>query len=1237
MGIAVALLASLGSTSAIGAPNTPTADTPVLADTASGSTGAPRTITLINSDKVTVTGSGTSPLIDVRGSQGEPVSADISVVDGETYVFPSEVLPYVAEGTLDRQLFNITRLLDYGYDDARSDRLPLIVRYADAAGARKAVVPQGAEKVRTLTSIRGSAVERPRAEAAAFWTSLTGGRDAATTGRGGPDASILAGGIERVWLDGKVKAALSDTVGQVGAPEVWRGGNTAAGVDVAVLDTGVDRTHPDLAGQIAATRSFVPDETVDDADGHGTHVASTIAGTGSASDGKEKGVAPGARLHIGKALDNSGSGQDSWVLAAMEWAARDQKAKVVSMSLGGGPTDGTDPLSTAVNTLSAETGALFTIAAGNSFRNFTVGAPGAADAALTVGAVDSADALAGFSSRGPRVGDFAVKPEITAPGVDVLAARSQLAPGEGFYTTMSGTSMATPHVAGVAALLAAEHPDWTGAQLKDALVSTAKPTPDHIPFDGGNGRVDAVAATRATLYGTGVVSVGLHEVPAAPGETVDREVTYTNTGSTPVTLDLELDAATAPSGLFTLSSPEVTVPARGTSTVVVSSHLDKAAQDHAYSARIEAVDKGVVRATTSVGLGTESEKAVVDLKVKDRSGKPATGAVRLFAQRAGGTGQDVRDVAMGSSARLRLEPGLWSFSALVDVQGVQGPNSLGRALVTLPEVRVDDDMPITLDASKTRQVTAATPKKAVTTYARVDFTRSLTETDTTQVSFNLLPVYDSFFATPTPRKVTKGTLDLRVRWRNEEPTLTLATGRDTVETVLVRRGERALPEGTSHLDAVYAGKGGPDDYAGLPVRGKVALVQRDPVVTLTEQSAAAAAAGAKALIVADPGPQRLDPRTEATPPLTVVTVGYDEGLRLIRLAERGPVPLKISYDAETDYLYDLVGSWEKALPDNLTYRPRSQDLATVDVSFEHYRDADATEFRYDARPGEFGITAGYHLPRPARGTRTDWVTADPGVVWRQSAVVVGELRSVGAPEALRPGSETRERWFAPVTRPRLSSADSVSRGGDYLMMNVPAWGDSGRAHEGYTASPGATHAARLYQGDRLLTQSEGSTFVYADGLKSQRLPYRYVVETERGSWEHPYSTRTMTSWEFSSAAGGPDTTSPVPLIQLDYAVDTDAAGKAKRNTKLTVTPTHLTPTGSGAELPPTSAIRTVALEVSYDDGATWRKAPLSRTSDGWRTTLDAPKQAKYVTVRATARDDRGNAVQQTVVRAFGLT
>src|SRR5262249_39405559 len=156
------------------------------------------------------------------------------------------------------------------------------------------------------------------------------------------------------------------------------------------------------------------------------------------------------------------------------------------MSLGTPwPTDGTDPMSRAVNRLTRESGALFVVAAGNSGPGEqTIGSPGAANLALTVGAVDKQDQPAWFSSRGPRFGDGAIKPEITAPGVDIVAARAAgTSLGnllDEYYTSLDGTSMATPHVAGAAAILVEQHPRWSAARLKARLVSTSKTLP-HQP------------------------------------------------------------------------------------------------------------------------------------------------------------------------------------------------------------------------------------------------------------------------------------------------------------------------------------------------------------------------------------------------------------------------------------------------------------------------------------------------------------------------------------------------------------------------------------------------------------------------------------------------------------------------------------------------------------------------------------------------------------------------------------
>ena len=271
-------------------------------------------VTLITGDVVTTrrtagAGGASGGTVSVRGADGLPAQAHIMTSGDDLYVYPESVLPFVARGILDRKLFDITGMIADGYDDAHRDRLPLIVSYTHPAGARLAAsVPEGSARVRDLDDINGAALTADRSHASDFWQSVTG---AATAGGARLQAAApsFGDGIAHIWLDGLVHADLADSTTQIGAPQVWAGGDTGQGVDVAVLDTGVDAGHPDLADRIATRQSFVPDENTDDYVGHGTHVASIIAGTGAASGGKERGVAPGARLDIGKVLGNDGSGQ----------------------------------------------------------------------------------------------------------------------------------------------------------------------------------------------------------------------------------------------------------------------------------------------------------------------------------------------------------------------------------------------------------------------------------------------------------------------------------------------------------------------------------------------------------------------------------------------------------------------------------------------------------------------------------------------------------------------------------------------------------------------------------------------------------------------------------------------------------------------------------------------------------------------------------------------------------------
>ncbi|MGC9495681.1 S8 family peptidase [Streptomyces sp. WG7] len=248
---------------------------------------------------------------------------------------------------------------------------------------------------------------------------------------------------------------------------------TGDGVKVAVLDTGVDTDHPDLTGRLEATESFVPGETVDDVHGHGTHCAGTVAGPAEPQQGPRYGVAPEARLLVAKVLNNRGKGPDGQILAGMAWAVS-HGARVISMSLGARVRPG-ELFPQTYETLAVRAlalGTLIVAAAGNDsrrpVRTDPVSRPANCPSILSVAALDRALAPAPFSNG--AVNGQGGEINIAAPGSQVHSA----APGGG-YQAMSGTSMATPHVAGVVALLAQAHPEASAADLSAALVTGVFP------------------------------------------------------------------------------------------------------------------------------------------------------------------------------------------------------------------------------------------------------------------------------------------------------------------------------------------------------------------------------------------------------------------------------------------------------------------------------------------------------------------------------------------------------------------------------------------------------------------------------------------------------------------------------------------------------------------------------------------------------------------------------------------
>lgn len=436
--------------------------------------------------------------------------------------------------------------------------------------------------------------------------------------------------IKKIYPNGVIYADLDQSVPLIKASEVWNlkdsNGDNATGknVTIAVIDTGIDYTHPDLgscnSAQIVAKTCpkvvdsynfvtcdemeggicFVPRaEGVDalDDEGHGSHVAATAAGNGSL-----KGAAPEAKLIAYKVINKQGRGLDSWVMSGIEKSVDPNGDSnfsdhwdIISMSLGG-PGTPDDPDSLAVDN-AVSVGVTVVVAAGNAgSAQATIASPGVARKALTVGASNKQDGLAFFSSRGPvplRFGasDYQqIKPDIVAPGVDICAAKASADTSsetckDSQHMDLSGTSMATPHISGVVALLKQLHPNWTPGEIKGAITTTAKDLRENI-LDQGLGRVDALQAAQAnTLVTPSSLSFGYMTV-ASSGQVVSKILTVKNVGSSDSSYTLSLKQ-TIPSGIsLSLSEPSFSLSANESKQVTVSLNISNTLLQDTYTNEI---------------------------------------------------------------------------------------------------------------------------------------------------------------------------------------------------------------------------------------------------------------------------------------------------------------------------------------------------------------------------------------------------------------------------------------------------------------------------------------------------------------------------------------------------------------------------------------------------------------------------------------------------------------------------
>ncbi|MFI5734335.1 S8 family peptidase [Kribbella sp. NPDC051587] len=1252
---------------------------------------APTTVTLITGDKVTLTpgpdGTQVSMEAAVRPNGYRPLLR-MTETNGRREVVPDDAGPLIASGVLDETLFDVSYLVENGYGDGAAKQLPLITQMASSVQAAKVLgqadaVP-GVTPTAELSSLHAAAVDVPKAEAGAFWASITAGKASARS---------FQRSVAKVWLDRKVTASLDQSVPMIGAPQAWAAGYTGKGVKVAVLDTGIDPNHPDLKGRVTASKNFTPDPDIVDGFGHGTHVASIITGSGAASGGKYKGVAPDVDLMVGKVLDHTGSGLESDVIAGMEWAAA-QGAKVINLSLGGDPyaDDSQDPGAIAVDQLTASTGALFVIAAGNKGQAgaSTVGSPGVAEAALTVASVDKSDKLAYYSSRGPLLSVNRVsKPDISGPGSDIVAARAAGTtmgdPVDANYTSASGTSMATPHVAGAAAILLQEHPDWSGPQLKAALMSTSKDDA-YAVYEQGAGRVDVARAVTQQVVGvTSGVDFG-RILDSEQGDVV-RPVTYRNDSAADVTLSLRSSLRTT-TGVDTSAAAavpgQVVVPAHGTATVDVTVHAGVLAGGFSSGAVVATAGDTQVRTPLAMRKSRQTYPVHVSLKL---SAPMYTDAYVNAFNAEDATVPPVSTYTRSSGdptsgdVTLDLPPGhYW-----IRVAGTrhQASERLERVLFSEPDVAVQGPTELALDDKDAAPFRMATDTPTQPLGGGLVEQRYNADKSNGRIITEEFSAYGDgdYLVAPNKPVAAGGNYLINFVTTRGRPQLQLtadsANGRG-LSMLPNYPGNAAFNITAPHLDGTWkklpvvdiGWSLDPGELAG--VRGKLVLMsfsagQGGSECTLSgDDVAALKAAGAVGVLqesigyMCEPYPYRLE--TDALPVAALDTV---QAASLHALLAKGTVTVTLVGTPDAPTLYHL----SKVLPSF----PKSMSFQVHDRELARIRSSYTPEWQ----PGAYGAKslAGQRLSKEQQPNLFQWTTylnkvpltrdelfgpIVPGQQWIRSAGTQNGLASTEERRTiLHTGRMPDERWLG---APRSIGASDVPasatnlqhmgyctacRDGDRLVV-VPQYANSDPLVVPSLRVVGA--AAKLYAGNQEIPGT-----LYDGGYPAFDLPaaaarYKLVLDTDLSSPQmarypdlYRYGAKQHSEWTFSSQHVGTsamgnttcyqaDVCAPQQLLYVRYSAPTDQSNKVAHG----MVPLQLKPYYESTAKPRTATFKTVKVSASYDGGKSWKVVAGVNLRSVYQGLLLPPRGAKTVSLRVDATDQSGNSVLQTISDVFGV-
>ncbi len=384
--------------------------------------------------------------------------------------------------------------------------------------------------------------------------------------------------VKDVYEDKEVKAVDDQSNNVIGADSVWsKYGLTGSGIKIGILDTGIDYKHPDLGGGIGPSFKILGgydfinnDSDPMDDNGHGTHIAGIAAANGDSL----KGVAPDAKLYDYKVLDKYETGSYSIIIAGINRALdpdnnpnTNDAVNIINLSLiGSGDPD--DALSQAVDNASYA-GILCVTAAGNSGPGYqTIGSPGCARTAITVGAADNNDLIASFSSRGPTNVSYIMKPDLLAPGVSIKSTKVG-----GGYINLSGSSTAAAQVTGCAALILQLHSDWTPLLVKSVLVETAKDIGQDVWTQGG-GRVNVLdAVLQKTVITPSSLSFGVDDLSQTVWSNVDTLSIY-NYSSTSESYSISTEGSLPLGMSITFSTLNIVIEPNNFGHIIVTTDID---------------------------------------------------------------------------------------------------------------------------------------------------------------------------------------------------------------------------------------------------------------------------------------------------------------------------------------------------------------------------------------------------------------------------------------------------------------------------------------------------------------------------------------------------------------------------------------------------------------------------------------------------------------------------------------